>query len=124
MDLVTRLALETFRASGEQSEDRLKSLIVHYGTAYGYSVACMRDCIGQALDEWSQGDDIVVYVWFCDAWRIVAIQTKFAGRPSRAEVEDHIQAMNKCGYVAHRGTLSIGPPEGPPSDADFKAVEQ
>lgn len=32
--------------------------------------------------------------------------------------------IRKAGYVAHNGLRSIGPPEGPPSEAEMDAVEQ
>ncbi len=35
------------------------------------------------------------------------------------EVREHCR---RGGYVAHLGHTDIGPPEGPPSDAEFKAL--
>lgn len=37
-------------------------------------------------------------------------------------VEDTIAQLTRQGYVAVRGSESVGPPEGPPSDDRFKAL--
>lgn len=36
--------------------------------------------------------------------------------------EERLAEVRRMGYVAHRGVKSIGAPEGPPSDADFRAI--
>ncbi len=41
--------------------------------------------------------------------------------PTR-NIDDLISKIRRQGYVAHRGLRSIGPPEGPPTDAEFKAL--
>lgn len=42
--------------------------------------------------------------------------------PTSENVEHHIKYLNSTGYVAHRGTRKIGPPDGPPDDSEFKAI--
>ncbi len=37
-------------------------------------------------------------------------------------IEETLEHLARAGYVAHRGLRSIGAPEGPPSDAEFKAL--
>ena len=36
--------------------------------------------------------------------------------------EETLRRFKLAGYVAHPGLKSIGPPEGAPSDAEFKAL--
>lgn len=42
--------------------------------------------------------------------------------PTRKEVNNHCLRLDRCGYVNHPGVVSVGPPEGPPSDAKFKLL--
>lgn len=62
----------------------------------------------------------VVYFWLGGRERG---EWKAASPNAQDSVGDMVNTLNLMGYVAHRGFLSVGPPEGPPEDAEFRKVE-
>ncbi len=67
-------------------------------------------------------------VWFWTGgreegeWRPSTVRAKDPKHPTRKEIHEHRAALDRAGYVNHSGSTRIGPPEGPPSDAEFKAL--
>ena len=51
-------------------------------------------------------------------------EARSVGNPTKAEVDAHVAKLNRAGFVAHRGSTTIGAPEGPPSFNDFRDVRQ
>jgi hypothetical protein len=66
--------------------------------------------------------DHVIYYWTggraAGEWRIAHP----AIWPERISPDQLYQSLREMGYVAHHGSARIGPPEGPPSEEDFRSV--
>ena len=62
----------------------------------------------------------VVYYWLGGTeqgrWRAITTALEPESRTPNKLVEN----LTKMGYVAHRGLRAIGPPEGPPSEAELR----
>ncbi len=57
----------------------------------------------------------VVYAWTGSAENGEWSEAALNAHPSRQEVDEMVDLLQKAGYRAVRGLRRIGPPEGPPS---------
>ena len=67
-------------------------------------------------------------VWFWSGGRVEGkwcpsvVRAVNEDRPTWEEVREHCGALDRSGYVNHPGTRSIGAPDGPPDDSEFRAL--
>ncbi len=65
----------------------------------------------------------VVFYWNNEAQTATWREARFGGALDTCKTQTELVSyLNGMGFVAKRGTTSVGPPEGPPSNADFRAI--
>ncbi len=67
-------------------------------------------------------DTIYYWVGGREAGEWIAVSTRVMEAADVQGSDVVVERMNRAGYVTKRGAKNVGPPEGPPADADFKAI--
>lgn len=61
-------------------------------------------------------------IWYWTGGREVGEWRRAYPDVENRTLEEARATIRRAGYVCHLGTKAVGPPEGPPGDAEFRAL--